>query len=394
MIKKHRILHFVSHPIQYQAPMFRLLAQKDEIDLSVIFYWPPKSSNNFDSGFGREIAWDVPLLTGYQYEYLINDTNQKSFLKKLIALWKIIDKKKFNVVWTHGYADFYTLSAIVIARLKGLKVLVRGDSCLFPSESKINFQKIKRKFYFKCIDWFIDGYLSIGTSNRDFYFQYGVPDKKIFSSIYAVDNDFFYQKSIDTNNNAEKLKAELKLDPSRPVIVYASKFIERKYPIDLLNAYKTMREKINPMPYLLFIGSGETFEAVKSAASDIKDNAVQFLGFKNQTELPSYFAITDVLVLPAKYENWGLIINEAMNAECAIVVSDQVGCALDLVKSGENGFIFPARDVELLAECLTNILSDHERCEKMKKRSREIISTWGLEESVAGLIAACDSIRK
>lgn len=372
---KTRILYLVSHPIQYQAPLLRLISQSKEIDIHTVFYWDKKAENNFDIGFGREVVWDVPLLDGYSNQYL--SETKKTRFQKLMALRKLIDKKKFDIVWTHGYADFYTIAAIVFAKLKGLKAFVRGESLFFPGDKNT----FKRKYYFKILNQFVDRYLAIGTYNRAFYLKNGVTENKIFLCHYVVDNDFFHNQYLRLKENINSLRDTLGLTKNRPVILYASKFIERKYPIDLLNAYLQMPS--SNRPYLLFIGTGETLDEVVQAADNHPD--IRFLGFKNQSELPDYFALADVLVLPSKRENWGLIVNEAMNAECAIVVSDEVGCGVDLVKHGENGFIFKARDINALSQYLKEITSDAMRCEKMKLKSADIISQWGLPEAVAGL---------
>ena len=62
-----------------------------------------------------------------------------------------------------------------------------------------------------------------------------------------------------------------------------------------------------------------------------------------------------------------------MNAGRAVIVSDQVGAAVDLVQQGENGFVFPAGNVEALTDTLRKVLSDPVRCQRMGERSRQII---------------------
>ncbi len=409
MNKKYRVLYLVSHPIQYQAPLLRLISQSKEMDVHALFYWDKKVESHFDEGFGRTVEWDVPLLEDYSYQYLA-ETKQTRF-QKLKTLWKLIDKKRFDVVWTHGYADFYTLAAIVFANIKGLKVFVRGESLFFPGDKNT----FKRKYFFKILDQFVDRYLAIGTPNRDFYLKNNVKQDKVFLCHYAVDNEFFRQQYLRAKENINTLREKLGLEKNRPVVLYASKFITRKYPIDLLKAYQLLISleamevgaqattptqladarndltTIKQLPYLLFIGTGETLDEVVKAANNHPD--IRFLGFKNQSELPDYFALADVLVLPSKRENWGLIVNEAMSAECAIIVSDEVGCGIDLVKQGENGFIFKARDINALSQYLNELTSDASRCEQMKLKSAEIISRWGLPESVLGLENAMQLIR-
>ena len=97
-------------------------------------------------------------------------------------------------------------------------------------------------------------------------------------------------------------------------------------------------------------------------------DSIKFLGFKNQTELPAYYDLCDVFVLPSVYEPWGLVVNEVMNAGRAVIVSDQVGCGPDLVRPGENGYIFPAGDIAGLCGALKNILDNQQKCRAMGQK--------------------------
>ena len=386
---KNKLLYVVASATQYQAPWSRVMAQDKRIHVSTLFYEDRKIGAQFDAGFGQAVQWDVPLLEGYPYQYLSEVAGGVLTSQKLVALWKIIDAKKFDIVWAHGYTDIYTIAAILFAKMKGLTVFVRGDSALFPDAQKI----LKRKIIFYILDKFVDRYLTVGTENKKFYQRFGVSEKKMFMCGYAVDNDFFREKALAAKNNLASLKKELNMIDERPIILFASKFSVGKRPMDLMQAYLQLAKNNHEnAPYLIFIGTGETFDAVKTVSTKNNLEHVRFLGFKNQTELPAYFALADILVLPSMYEKWGLIINESMNAECAIITTNYVGCRTDLVKPGENGFIYPAKDVDALAHCLKMLIENRELREKMKKKSGEIIATWGLQESVDGIVAACESL--
>lgn len=393
MFKKTNILYVVSHPIQYQAPLLRLISKSIDLNVSTLFYWNKSSNTNFDREFGLKIKWDIPLLEGYHSDYLVDHAKTQSIFSKLIALWKIIDRKKYTILWAHGYADTYTIASILFSKLKGIKVFVRGDSALFPDTRHSKIKNIRRKVLFKILNIFVDRFLSVGTSNTNFYLHFGVPKEKIILCHYSVDNAFFRGEFLLAKNRMIDLKKELNLDLDRLVILYAGKFITRKYPIDLLNAYLMLckNEKIK-IPYLFFVGTGETFDAVKTVAEQFNCEMVRFLGFKNQSELPDYFSLTDIFVSPAIHENWGLIVNEVMNTECAVIATDHTACVLDLVKQGENGYVYPARNIKKLAEYLQILIEDPALCEKMKIKSGEIISRWGLGESVLGLQKACESL--
>jgi glycosyltransferase involved in cell wall biosynthesis len=183
------------------------------------------------------------------------------------------------------------------------------------------------------------------------------------------------------------LRRELGLEPGRPIILYVSKLSQVKHGGDLLEAYLRMSPDPTrePHPYLVFIGDGDQRKVLEARAGTVNWNSIKFLGFKNQTELPRYYDLCDVLVLPSVFEPWGLVINEVMNAGRAVVVSDQVGCGPDLVQPGENGYVFKTGDIEGLRQALMNIVGNPQKCAAMGQKSLEIIDKWGIEEDVAGL---------
>lgn len=118
---------------------------------------------------------------------------------------------------------------------------------------------------------------------------------------------------------------------------------------------------------------------------------VKVLGFRNQSELPAYFNLCDVFVLPSVHEPWGLVINEVMNAAKAVIVTDEVGCAPDLVRNGRNGFAIPVGDVSALAQALFDVVGDAATAARMGQVSKQIIDTWNFDRDVAGLVAALES---
>jgi glycosyltransferase involved in cell wall biosynthesis len=164
------------------------------------------------------------------------------------------------------------------------------------------------------------------------------------------------------------------------VILFAGKLQQRKRPHDLLAAYARLTGARDP--YLVFVGDGEMTDALAAQAAGL---GVRFAGFRNQSELPRFYDLCDVFVLPSRHEPWGLVINEAMCAGRAVVASDEVGATADLVRDGENGFIFPAGDVGALAAALTAVLADANTAARMGARSREIIARWSFAEDITGL---------
>lgn len=396
MDKPYRLACLVTHPIQYQAPLFRYLSACPEIDLTVFFMNDFSVRGYQDSGFGIKLSWDIPLLDGYKHIFLpaVLRRDSISFWTPLVhGIYRQLKNGRFDALWVNGYSHQACLRSIAIAKFIGMKVLLRGESHMKShsrSEAKLFIKEKILPKVFKSID----GFLAIGTLNRKYYLQYGVPERKIFMMPYAVDNDFFSGGAKKAETSAEILRRQLDLKVNRPVVLYASKLQARKRPRDLLEAYSRLSPNgvQEPEAYLLFIGDGEERSQLEAIAKKLGWSSVKFLGFKNQTELPSYYKLCDVFVLPSEHEPWGLVVNEVMNAGKPVILSDHVGCGPDLVQDGDNGFIVPVGDIKLLGDRLKQLVSNRELAGKMGEESLKRIGQWSFREDLEGLLYALERV--
>jgi glycosyltransferase involved in cell wall biosynthesis len=390
-----RLAYLVSHPIQYQAPLLRRIAQEPDIDLTVLFASDFSVRDYKDEGFGVGVKWDVPLLEGYRHEFLpsLRDNATVGVTSPLnygIFSWlrggRDQSEAAFDVLWVHGYATVNAMHGMLAAKALGIPVLLRAESWLRDRERSGAKLAMKRLF-FAALKEMVDGVMPIGTLNADYWRHYLGEDFPASLMPYAVDNDYFQKQSQRAREGREELLAELNLDPSRPVILFASKLQSRKRCADLLEAYKNLSlgDGIEPNPYLVIVGDGEERAALERDTAESKLNGVRFCGFRNQSELPRFFDIASVFVLPSRHEPWGLIVNEVMNAGRAVIVSDEVGCLPDLITDGVEGCIFPAGDVGALTAALCRVLATPETAARMGKRGLERIQTWSFEEDIRGL---------
>lgn len=382
-----RLAYLVSHPIQYQAPLLRAIAADPEIDLKVFFCSAVSARAYRDDGFARVIEWDVELLDGYDAGFL-----PAAFDSGVPGFWRPFNRGLagelrrggFDVLWVHGHMRFYHLISMVLARLRGVRVLNRDEAWARSSARGPLKRALKRGFY-ALLGRICDGYLAIGAANRAYYLANGIDPGAVFAMPYAVDNGWFTGRAEAAAEGRAALRAELGLEPGRPVILFAGKFLARKAVEDLIEAHRRIAGDDAPgMPYLVLVGDGERRAELERLAA-ASGESVRFAGFRNQSELPAFYDLCDVLVLPARLEPWGLVVNEAMCASRAVIVSDEVGAAQDLVRDGENGAVFPAGDVAALADALSHVLSDRERCREMGRSSREIIERWSFAEDIDGL---------
>lgn len=394
-----RVAYLLSHPIQYQSPLLRQLARQPELDLTVLYTSDFSVRSYVDQGFGVPVQWDVPVLGGYRHEFLprLFDSSTVSFFRPLnFGIFRRLRRGRFDVLWIHGYATLNAWIAMAAAKLLGIPVLLRTDSTLIDHPRGRAKLALKRVF-FSILRRFIYGVLSVGQLNTEYWRRYFGRDIPLLLIPYAVDNAFFQKRALAASQHREQLRRELGLEPTRPIILFASKLLARKCCIDLVNAYlqlleeRIVRRDPRPLPYLLIIGDGEERAGIEKRIHESGAGDIRMLGFKNQSELPQYFDLCNVFVLPSIHEPWGLVVNEAMNAGRAVIVSDEVGCRPELVVDGENGCVFPARNVSALARALDRVLSDENICREMGEQSLKRIESFSLDADVDGLMRAFQS---
>jgi glycosyltransferase involved in cell wall biosynthesis len=158
--------------------------------------------------------------------------------------------------------------------------------------------------------------------------------------------------------------------------------------LDLLEAFA--RANV-PNSYLVFAGDGPLRTSIEQRACELGvSERVHILGFVNQSQLPSVYCASDLLVLPSLYEPFGFVVNEAMLCGCPVAVSDRVGAKYDLVRQGETGCIFATGDVDALAAILRDVLSDSDKRRQMGTAARKRMETWSPREYVDGIVEALE----
>ena len=397
---KLRLAYLVTHPIQYQAPLLRLVAAQPDIDFTAFFATDFSARSFTAHDFGQKITWDIPLLEGYRSEVLPQRGPKPAegveppldfWQPRSHGLGERLDRG-FDALWIHGYARWHHWTAIAAAKRRGIKVMLRDEATPISAERSALKTAAKRVF-FEGLRRGVDAFLAIGTLNRRYYELNGVDPARIFSVPYAVDNAHFKRGAEKAAARREAYRAELGLEPGRPIILSCGKLIERKRPLQLLEAFARVHgEPALPRPYLVFAGDGPLRGAVEARAAEIAPGAMKVLGFVPQSQLPTAYDLCDAFILPSGQEAWGLVVNEVMCAGRAVIASDMVGCAPDLVRPGDNGAIFRTDDIDDMARALREVVGDAQRLAAMGRRSLEIIDRWSFAEDIAGLRAALHAI--
>ena len=383
-----KIAMLLTHPVQYFSPFFRDAAAYPDIDLTV-YYCSREGHEAFrDEGFGMSVKWDISLLEGYKSIFLRNynpfgGINHGFAGLVNIGLTRALVKGQYDLLLVHGWNYFSSWAAFVTAIFRGIPFAVRGESPLNQELFKSRWRLLLKKAVLGFIFRKMYAAMAIGTQNAEFYRYYGVPECKIKFMPYAVDNDFFIATASSLRGRKNELRKKYGLPEGKVVVNFTGKLSGKKRPMDLLRAYVAVKA---PDKTLIFVGDGSLLEDLRLFVESEKIKDVYFVGFKNQSEISQLYALSDIFVLPSGLgETWGIVVNEAMCFSLPVIVSDIVGCGSDLVKPGENGYIFKLGDIPHLAENLEVLIGNPSLRVKMGERSLEIIKRWGFRQDLAAI---------
>jgi len=371
-----------SHPIQYYAPIFQTLAAAARLQPKVFYTWSQTAAAGVpDAGFGRLISWDLPLLDGYESQFVPNiakDPGTHHFgglhnpqLNDAIAAWRP------DALLVFGWNSRSHLG--VLRHFKGkVPIFFRGDSTLLNPQPAL--RKRARHVFLRWIYRHIDVAIAVGANNRDYYRWCGVPEERIAFAPHAVDTSRFADEGGRHEEQALQWRRQLQIAPEARIALFAGKLMGVKNPHLLLNAFVAS----GAPGHLVFVGNGVLEPALRAAAAGRAD--VHFLPFQNQLAMPAVYRLADLFVLPSLSETWGLSLNEAMACGRPVVASSRVGGARDLVSPGVNGWVFENDQIAALTQVLREGLTcDPQVLRAMGEAARRESARWSIGEAARGI---------
>jgi glycosyltransferase involved in cell wall biosynthesis len=382
-----RLAVLTSHPIHNQAPLWRALARR--LDLTVFFCTDYGVKTSYDPVFDRSVLFDTPLLEGFRHEFLLNLSRQipgDGFFSYLnpTAPWRLAS---FDAVFVRGYADLTVWMAMAAAKLAGRAIYMHFDTPAFRQSN--GWRQLVKKVALGPVLRSIEGCFAVGSQNRAFYERYGVRPERIKLAPYSVDNDFFQAAAARLEPQRSNVRRSLGFGEHELVVLFVGRFLWSKHPELLIEALGLLSRSEQPPVRVLIVGTGAMENALHSLAAQLGvQDRVTFAGFVNQSELPRYYVAADVFAFPAEGENWGLVVNEAMNFGLPLLLGPGVGAADDLLHDGENGYRLRSIDAAQLAAQLRTLALDPGLRRRMGDASKAIISSWGIEQAADAIAEA------
>lgn len=175
----------------------------------------------------------------------------------------------------------------------------------------------------------------------------------------SINEKFFTVAS--TPGARENFRGELGVDANSKLLLFVGRLMTSKGIDTLFDAVKPLLEKYNNH-YLIYVGREDDCEApndtvvlqtIKSAI-DIAPwgQRVHFLG--ERTDVPEIMVACDLLVHPARFEGFGLILSEGLAIGLPVVASNVGG--IPEVLSDTDSVMVPPDDPDALAAAVLSVL--------------------------------------
>ncbi len=383
-MSNRRLAIIASHPVQYQAPLFRVLAEDCGCDVCVYYGHIPNAERQGE-GFGVAFEWDLPLLDGYPHrvfaESMVHGATPGTGAAAYRKLRRWIREQQPHAVLCTGWYHSSLFIGLAAARMSGAPCLLRCESNLLRKRA------LPARLFQRLMLSQFAGVLPIGQLNHSYYGAFGVADSKMFPAPYFVDNARFCAKAAGSDRLA--LRSRWKVPETGFCFLFAGKLERKKHPEMLLEAMVGI-----PSAHLLIVGSGPMEAGLRGMAARTGISC-SFTGFLNQSEIPQAYAAADSLVLPSDSgETWGLVVNEGMACGLPAIVSDRVGCRPDLIVEGNTGLSFPFGDVAELRARMQELADDPAQAKEMGSRAKDLIQNYSAGAAAAGVLAALDAVAR
>jgi glycosyltransferase involved in cell wall biosynthesis len=356
-----KLLICETHPVQYRAPVYAAL-QRLVPDQFLVLYASDFSVRGYeDKAFETSVAWDVPLLSGYPFKVLGNLRGRG------IDHWsglggrgvsEVFEVSSPKAVLLCSFQYLYCWRVMLEAAVRRTRLWIRMET-QDRAFSRSKTKGVMRHFIYRILYSSVAHAFYIGEENRAHLLRHGVNPRNLSAARYCTPNRIGRLPLDEKEARRSRLRSELGVLPGQILVAYSGKMISKKDPLLLLECAKRLGTQSERAICILYVGSGPLDAELKETAEALRRSTgirTLFVGFVNQTAIGDYYLASDILVLPSRRmgETWGLVVNEALEAGCGVVVSDAVGCRSDFGHL-ERFRVIPVGDADALASSIAEL---------------------------------------
>jgi glycosyltransferase involved in cell wall biosynthesis len=276
-----------------------------------------------------------------------------------------------EAVFCQGCGDFGRLRVMRWCRRRDIPCFLTGDFNICSDNHRPVKRWMKRLVYGQAVRWSY-GLMPCGEHGLALLNRYGGETKPALMFPFVPDIELF---SSTPTSVVERAQQRFGLSTGRRRIVFSARMMPAKRPDLAINAFAQIADK-RPEWDLVMVGDGALRKDIEANVPTQLRDRVIWTGFLDDAaDVAGIYASSDALLLPSDHEPWGVVVVEAAAAGLAIVASDVVGAAPELIHPGRNGALFAAGDLQLLIAALLEV-TDAERIDAAKLQSKSIVSQW------------------
>jgi glycosyltransferase involved in cell wall biosynthesis len=385
-----------THPVQYHAPVYAAVAQQFGVPVHAIYGSDFSIRGGFDRLFQQSITWDNFTLDPRATTFLSVENGAPRSVSEIstAGLDGVLKKLAPAAVLLTGYYPKFHLSAFLTVKRRRIPILFRAETTDHTWEgSRMKAwmrDRLLSTLYRNC--WRL---LPVGTHSYEHYKRLGCPETKMLFAPYCVDSSVFAADEEARARLRGAKRRELGVRDDDTVLLFSGKLARHKGPQFLIDAVRNMPQQDRGRMAVVFLGSGPEQDRLRSLAAEGSVRAY-FAGFQNQTQLSPYYHAGDLLIVPSAphppyKETWGLVVNEGLHHGLPCVVSDSVGCAVDLIEPGKTGEMTATGNSASLAAGISRGLRLTGDAD-VRFACRDRISRFTVESAAAGIAQAYWSV--
>lgn len=254
-----------------------------------------------------------------------------------------------------------------------------NESRCYSSIKKIVREKIRNVIYKK-----FDGFWYAGKLSREFIEKYCSSNADFYFMPNLVDEERYYKASLIDEEQKIAFKEHYKIPLDKVVLFCPARLIEIKGIDKLIPIIGKCQNKEHAV--LVVAGDGEARDKIEEIAKREKVQTV-LLGFQKQDSIVRLYSCADVFVLPSLSDANPLTCIEALWAGLPLFISEHCGNYPEVIKEGQNGYIFSYNDIETASIKLEKLINANKEWRKNARTishqlATEKYSTRNVVESV------------
>lgn len=339
--------------------------------------------------YGMDLIHEVYGRTEYEYQYVYCTSKltgkddillpSNAFVchgtekehKKQVA--SILERFRPDFVVINGYVGGEHTTAIKYCQVYKIPYAIESDTPLHIPSNKL--KALAKKLYLRRLlhNPYCYGFPG-GTLQKENLVYYGIPEEKNYIMPMSVSAERLLEVSEEIPEK-ETLKKKFGISDKK-TFLFVGRLAKVKNVSLLIKAFQKIKEE-NSDTALLIVGDGTERVMLEQLVKEREIGDVIFSGYVVFPEIVQYYKMADVFILPSVHEPWGLVVNEAMIMGLPVIVSSDVGCRLDLIKDGKNGFIFESNNVKDLKRKMEHFIN----CDSSSyvEQAQETVMHWNYE---------------